>query len=306
MGMNFCHQYNRYCGESELNDKLNLSRAELADLRKRLEAAEADNAAMRGHLQLMVNFLWRECRFESWEGYVANKWDAARQALIVSPDKPSPGSSLLSRHAEEIAAKDAEIQALKDAQQVDAERIHLLDSELADTISDRDHWKANHADMVMRNAALLDRPDLKERADGYLALVDKFEADNAAKDKRIDALVDENANLIDANQRAFLCFNNCAGELGPEYADTLDGLPKAIRHIKRRIEALMGVIKAMREAGMWLYDNGCIDFEHDDGCPQDDCCICLPPRMISKILDNPEIWMEREAALNPTEKEGQV
>ncbi len=47
----------------------------------------------------------------------------------------------------------------------------------------RDKWKANHDEMVRRNAELRDRPDLKERA----ALVDQLRAerDKAVEDARV-------------------------------------------------------------------------------------------------------------------------
>jgi hypothetical protein len=39
-------------------------------------------------------------------------------------------------------------------------KIKELETDLAEMTKERDHWKANHADMVQRNAVLSQRPDL--------------------------------------------------------------------------------------------------------------------------------------------------
>jgi len=64
------------------------------------------------------------------------------------------------------------------------EEIKRLKAEVA-------HWKTNHADMVSRNAVLMHRPDLKERAPLVVVLYEKVEKAESERDRLREAI--ENA-----------------------------------------------------------------------------------------------------------------
>jgi hypothetical protein len=102
----------------------------IADLRQQLEEAEADNAAMRDWTIKWLRYLYTALVREGWEDgptmddasnaihdLLGNLGIKRKGRLIRNHPgyMPPSGSSLLASHAEEIAAKDAEIRALKEA-----------------------------------------------------------------------------------------------------------------------------------------------------------------------------------------------
>lgn len=56
------------------------------------------------------------------------------------------------------------------------DQVASLKTQLADMKDERDHWKANHDNQVAIKRALLDRPDLAERAKAVQSLVDERDA----------------------------------------------------------------------------------------------------------------------------------
>lgn len=41
------------------------------------------------------------------------------------------------------------------------------------------------------------------------------------------------------------------------------------------------------ECARLLYDYGHLSIEHDDGCPEDDCCECLTAPLVEAVLGGP-------------------
>jgi predicted nuclease with TOPRIM domain len=81
---------------------------------------------------------------------------------------------------------------------VEEEVLDCLHAQVASLKSERDHWKANHADMVKRNAMLRDRPDLGDRAksiDAKDARIRDLEAENARLKEQRDGQIELNLEV---------------------------------------------------------------------------------------------------------------
>ena len=90
------------------------------------------------------------------------------------------------------------------------------------------------------------------RYEDYAALSAALEAEKARNEK----LEVDMANFAEANHRQANCIHFTAQNLGPEYSATIDGLPKAARHVAARAEALdaklkdaVNVMQAWKTAG---------------------------------------------------------
>lgn len=55
--------------------------------------------------------------------------------------------------------------------------------------------------------------------------------------KEIEALKQERDSLVHANHSQAYCIQQCAAIIGPETSGTIDGLPKAVKHLVSRAEA---------------------------------------------------------------------
>lgn len=73
----------------------------------------------------------------------------------------------------------------RDARHACAEIAAEADAKIAGLEAERDHWKANHDEMVQRNKALRDRPDLP--AD-RLPMFEKLQSENAELRERVKHL----------------------------------------------------------------------------------------------------------------------
>lgn len=80
---------------------------------------------------------------------------------------------------------------------------------------------------------------------------DAYDAVCAARDKwqaRAEKAEAEINMLTDANHRQALCINFTASALGPDISATIDGLPKAARHVLNRAEKAEAEVARLREA----------------------------------------------------------
>lgn len=68
------------------------------------------------------------------------------EGLTVADNEPYYPAKITSENAETIVSAINEVADLRE--------------QLATALKERDHWKANHAEMVQRNAVLRERPDL--------------------------------------------------------------------------------------------------------------------------------------------------
>lgn len=95
-------------------------------------------------------------------------------------------------------------------------------------------WAGNSGTMTAEEAAR-DWFTLPPHYRHTAALAERFAAfaasQNAAMTAEIARLRDELDNLADANLRQAHCINLTAQALGPDYAATIDGLPKAAKHV---------------------------------------------------------------------------
>lgn len=80
--------------------------------------------------------------------------------------------------------------------------------------------------------------------------------------------------LTDANHRQALCINFTASALGPDISATIDGLPKAARHVLNRAEKAEAEVARLREALIWC--SGSDDFQDGGKAREGWLKLCAP------------------------------
>lgn len=87
---------------------------------------------------------------------------------------------------------------------------------------------------------------MSERDDATL-YADEQKARAEAAETALAAMTKERDELATANHRQASCIHVTAANLGPDCSATVDGLPKAARHVAAERDALLGAVKGLVE-----------------------------------------------------------
>lgn len=83
---------------------------------------------------------------------------------------------------------------------------------------------------------VLDEPNSSDIPDGISEFREMLRA--RASSHEMARLKSELARVLDANSRQASCIHQCAAVIGPDASATIDGLPRAVKHLVEQLQAI--------------------------------------------------------------------
>lgn len=185
-----------------------------------------------------IRFWWGSTEWHPQEQWMLSAWDVEKNARRdfawqdMRPVQNSATSAAVAARA--MGPDDLVTEAGKVLDRLRAEKIVISTTRTFPSGDERDMVLVPHYGP---------NPLANEAADLITTLLARI----AAQEAQIRAVEAERDELATANHRQASCIHVTAANLGPDCSATVDGLPKAARHVAAERDALLGAVKGLVE-----------------------------------------------------------